>query len=107
MAGFSRARFSVGNDSASDCVINGTSSNELRGEEHDDDPEPILAPPIEQPSLPLSMPLSVGLSSLRVTGCTTVVAVIGLVTAVIVVPAGIFGCDNCGVCDVGDSVELR
>lgn len=89
----------MGNDSASDCVIIGTSSSELRGEEHDDDPEPIFE---HVPSLPLSIPLSVGLSSFRVTCCTT-----DLVTAVIVVPAGMLGCEICGVCDVGDSVELR
>lgn len=88
MAGFSRARLSVGRDSASDGVEGGSSRLE-RGDEHDDDPEPIL--PID-PSLPDSMPESVGLSSFR---C------IGRVTAVIVVPAGMLGWINV----VGDSVR--
>lgn len=77
MAGFSSARFSVGSDSASDTA--GTSSKLLRGDEHDDDPEPIFGP-----SLPDSMPESVGESSFRL-DCA------GRVTAVIVVPAGMFG----------------
>lgn len=80
MAGFSSARFSVGSDSARDGAI-GLSSSELLGEEHDE-PDPIF--PIE-PSDPLSMPESVGLSSFRFIDCK------GRVTAVIVVPAGIFG----------------
>ena len=109
IAGFSRARLSVGSDSANDCVMTGTSSSELLGDEHDDEPDPIFEPFTQPPSLPLSMPESVGLSSFLVTVCTTVVCppcVIGRVTAVIVVPAGIFGCESC-CCDVGDSVELR
>lgn len=73
---------SVGRDSASDGAID-PSSSVLLGEEHDDDPDPIF--PME-PSEPLSMPESVGLSSFRVMGWT------GRVTAVMVVPAGIFGC---------------
>lgn len=81
MAGFSRALLRVGRDSAREGAI-GPSSSELLGDEHDDDPEPIL--PID-PSDPLSIPESVGLSSLRVADW------IGRVTAVIVVPAGIFG----------------
>lgn len=81
MAGFSSALFKVGRDSASDGAI-GPSSSELRGDEHDDEPEPIL--PMD-PSEPLSIPESVGLSSFRFPGW------MGLVTAVIVVPAGIFG----------------
>jgi hypothetical protein len=81
MAGFSSALFNVGRDSARDGAI-GPSSSELLGDEHDDEPDPIL--PMD-PSEPLSMPESVGLSNLRFTGW------IGLVTAVIVVPAGIFG----------------
>lgn len=59
MAGFSSARLSVGRLSASDGVAGGSSRLD-RGLEHEDDPEQIL--PIE-PSLPDSMPESVGLSS--------------------------------------------
>lgn len=81
MAGFSSARLSVGNDSARDGAIAGPSSRELLGDEHDD-PDPIF--PID-PSEPLSIPESVGLSSFRFIDCK------GRVTAVIVVPAGIFG----------------
>ena len=61
MAGFSSARFSVGSDSASDGAAGGSSRLD-RGDEHEDDPEHIF--PIE-PSLPDSIPESVGLSSLR------------------------------------------
>lgn len=83
IAGFSRALLSVGKDSASDDdIVIGPSSSELLGDEHDE-PVPIL--PMD-PSDPLSMPESVGLSSFRFPDWT------GLVTAVIVVPAGIFGC---------------
>lgn len=81
MAGFSSARFSVGSDSARDGAIEPPSSCELLGDEHDD-PGPILP---NDPSGPLSMPESVGLSSFRFIDCN------GRVTAVIVVPAGIFG----------------
>lgn len=98
MAGFSRARLSVGSDSASDGCI-GTSSRLLRGDEHEDDPLPILEP--TEPSLPDSMPESVGLSSLRFDGCCELEA--GRVTAVIVVPAGMLGCIKV----VGDSEEFR
>lgn len=84
MEGFSSALLRVGNDSASDGAI-GPSSSELLGDEHDDEPDPIL--PID-PSDPLSIPESVGLSSFRLSDC------MGLVTAVIVVPAGILGCVN-------------
>jgi hypothetical protein len=58
MVGFSRARLSVGRESASDGVVG--SSSELRGDEHEDEPEQIL-----EASEPLSMPESVGLSSFR------------------------------------------
>lgn len=100
MAGFSSARFSVGNDSASDGVI-GASSKLLRGDEHDDDPLPIFEP-TELPSLPDSMPESVGLSSLRFTGGCCCCCCMGRVTAVIVVPAGMLGWEM-----IGESDEFR
>lgn len=83
IVGFSSALLSVGRESANDGVVG--SSSELRGDEHEEEPEPIF----EAPSEPLSIPESVGLSSFR----QIVWTVRGIVvTAVIVVPAGMLGC---------------